>query len=269
MGRMSAAARQPAYLDARRGIEEKIRAARSNLAAFVEVVGQDENGDPVELDYIHRSWIVHVQYAWSHGKHAMIMAPFSSGKTSTMAVPLCAFLIGQNPQTRIKIVCANDDMSKLRVASVKGMIDSYAYRKVFPGIRRGQKWDTQDAFVEREGHSTDPTIQARGVLTEGMGSKADILLMDDVCTQKNSEEEAVRLKIKKMATGTWMSRLDGPEARALAFATAWSSDDYSNDLKNDPRWCTLVQRVQLPDLEHYEQEVFGIGLDDYPVGIAA
>jgi hypothetical protein len=179
----------------------------------------------------------------------MIMAPFNSGKTSTMGIPICGYLIGQNPQIRIKIVCANDDMAKLRVASVKALIDSYAYKKVFPGIKRGQKWDTQDAFVDRQGFSTDPTIQARGVLTEGIGSKCDIMLMDDVCT--------------------WMSRLDGDEARALAFATAWSSDDYSNDLLNDRRWCTLVQRVQMPDLEHYEQEVHGQGLEDYPVGSAA
>lgn len=271
MDRMSAAAaaaRQLALNDARAAVEGKIRLARNNLAAFIEVAGRDENGDSVELDYIHRSWIVHVQYAWSHNKHALIMAPFNSGKTSSMAVPICGFLIGQNPQIRIKIVCANDNMAKLRVASVKALIDSYAYRKVFPHIRRGQKWDTQDAFVEREGFSTDPTIQARGVITEGIGSKADIMLMDDVCTQRNSEQEALRNKIKDMATGTWMSRLDGPEARALAFATAWSSDDYSNVLLNDRRWCTLVQRVST-DLEHYDQEVFGLGLEDYPVGIAA
>jgi hypothetical protein len=272
MDRMSSAAaevRQLALNDARAAVEAKIRRARTNLGAFIEVCGKDENGDAVDLDYIHRSWIVHVNYAWSHGKNAMIMAPFNSGKTSTMGIPICGYLIGQNPQIRIKIVCANDDMAKLRVASVKALIDSYAYKKVFPGIKRGQKWDTQDAFVERQGFSTDPTIQARGVLTEGIGSKCDIMLMDDVCTQKNSEQEAVRKRIKEMATGTWMSRLDGDEARALAFATAWSSDDYSNDLLNDRRWCTLVQRVQMPDLDHYEQEVHGQDLDDYPVGSAA
>ncbi len=181
-------------------------------------------------------------------------------------VPLAAYLVGRNPQVRIKVVCANDDMAKLRVASIKSLIESYEYRRVFPHIRRGQKWDTQDAFVERQGHGTDPTIQARGVLTEGIGSKADYLFMDDVCTQKNSEEAAVRAKIKKMATGTWMSRLDGPEARALAFATAWSSDDYSNDIKNDRRWLTLIQRIQMPSLDFYDQEVFGTELEDYPVG---
>lgn len=266
----SAAAQRSVLIGLRAGIEEQIRRARVNLAAFTEMVGKNEDGDPIELHSIHRAWIVHVNYAWNNGKHAMIMAPFNSGKTSSMLVPLSGFLIGLNPQVRLKIVCANDDMAKLRVASVKKLIDSYEYRRIFPHVQRGQKWDTQDAFVERTGHSTDPTIQARGVLTEGIGSRCDYLLMDDVCTQKNSEKAEQRALIKSRATGTWMSRLDGDGARALAFATAWSSDDYSNDLKNHPDWLTLVQRVQMPGLGAYEQEVYGHQdvLQDYPVGSA-
>ncbi len=259
-------ARQIRRLQAQAAFQQKIRRARGNLAAFVELVAKDENGDPIELDYIHRSWIVHVNYAWARGKHAMIMAPFNSGKTSTMACPLAAFLIGQDPQVRIKFVCAGDDMAKLRVAAVKSLIESYEYRLVFPEVRPGRKWDVHDAFVERAGHAHDPTIQARGVITEGIGGRADIVIFDDICTQKNSEEQASRGKVRKFARGTWLSRLDGPGARAMAFATAWAADDFTNDLLNDPKWCTLVQRIQLPDMEHYEQEVRGVDLEDYPAG---
>lgn len=259
------AARKLLRLQAEAAFQQRIRRARGNLAAFIELVAKDENGGSIELDYLHRAWLVHVNYAWQRGMHAMIMAPFNSGKTSTLACPLAAFLIGQNPQIRIKMVCASDDMAKLRVASIKSLIESYEYRRVFPDIHPGKKWDVHDAFVEREGHASDPTVQARGVLTEGIGGRADILILDDICTQKNSEKQAGRQAVRKMARGTWLSRLDGPEARAMAFATAWAADDFTNDLKNDPKWCTLVQRIQMPDMEHYEQEVLGAA-DDYPVG---
>lgn len=265
MSDAAAANRQHLRLEAEAAYHQKLRRARGNLAAFIEVAGRDADGDRIELDYIHRAWIVHVNYAWNRAKNAMIMAPFNSGKTSTMACPLAAFLIGQNPQIRIKMVCANDDMAKQRVGSIKGLIESYEYRKVFPEVRPGKRWDVHDAVVERAGFAHDPTIQARGVLTEGVGGRADIVIFDDICTQRNSEEQASRAKIRTFARGTWLSRLDGPEARAMAFATAWASDDFTNDLKNDPKWCTLLQRIQLPDMEHYEQEVFGAG-PDYPVG---
>lgn len=278
MAWMRAQATAPVMDDRRRDIlraqaafHEKIRVARNNLAAFIEVVGRDENGDRIQLDYIHKAWVVHVNYAWTSGKHAMIMAPFNSGKTSTLAIPLVAYLIGQNPQIRIKIVCADDDMAKLRVAATKSIIESYEYKKIFPGIRPGKKWDVHDAFVERFGHAHDPTLQARGVLTEGIGSRCDVMLFDDVCTQKNSEEEAMRLKVKKRGRGTWLSRLDGPEARAMAFGTAWAQDDLTSELKQDPKWLTLVQAVEVPDMERYEQTVWGAPdvLADYPGAQAA
>jgi len=261
----SSAARQRLIIQAQAAYHQTVRRARLSLPHFIELCGRDENGDRVMLDFIHRTWIFHVNYSWSRGKHALIMAPFNSGKTSTLAIPLAAFLIGQNPQTRIKFVCSHDDNAKLRVASVKSVIESYDYRTVFPAVRPGKKWDVHEAFVEREGHSVDPTLHARGVLTEGIGGRADIVILDDICTQKNSEEQANRLKIKKFTRGTWLSRLDGPEARAMGFGTAWAQDDATEDLKNDPKWCTLVQRVRLPDLEHYEQEVFGHDADYLPM----
>jgi len=235
--------------------------ARESLADFIELCGRDEDGNRIQLHFLHRCWIWHVNYAWSRGKHAMIMAPFNSGKTSSLAIPIAAFLIGQNVQNRIKIVCAGDGNAKLRLAAVKSMIESYEYRSVFPHVRPGQKWDTTEAFVAREGNAVDPTLHARGVLTEGIGGRADVVLFDDVCTQKNSEQEANRHKITKFGRGTWLSRLDGDAARAMAFATPWAQDDFSADLKNDPNWVTLVQRVRVPDLGAYEQEVFGAGSD--------
>lgn len=255
-------------LQAQASFREHIVRARGNLAAFIQLVGRDENGDPIELDYLHKAWIVHVNYAWSVGKHAFIMAPFNSGKTSTLAIPLAAFLIGQNPQIRIKIVCADDDMAKLRVASIKSIIESYEYRLIFPGIRPGKKWDMHDAFVERVGHAHDPTVQARGVLTEGIGSRCDVMIMDDVCTQKNSEKPAMRVTVKKRARGTWMSRLDGPNARVMGFGTAWAQDDYTAEVKQDPKWLTLVQAVEVPSMENYEQTVWGAPdvLANYPQG---
>lgn len=242
--------------------EETIRRARTSLPAFIEFTARDQDGEHISLDYIHRTWIFHVNYAWRRGLHALIMAPFDSGKTSTLAIPLAGFLIGNNPQIRIKVVCSHDDNAKLRVGSVKSMIESIDYKLVFPNVIPDEPWGVHEATVVREGHAVDPTLHARGVLTEGIGGRADILIFDDICTQRNSEEQANREKIVKLASGTWLSRLDGDEARVMAFGTAWAQDDFTEWMKNDPRFCTLVQRVRLPDLEHYEQEVFGAG-DDY------
>lgn len=238
--------------------------ARDDLAVFIELCARDEHGDPVQMHQIHRAWIWHIAYCWSHGKHAQIRAPFGSGKTSFL-VGLAAFLVGQNRQSRIKVVCAGDDNAKQRVRSIKELIQSVGYQQVFPHIRPGKKWDVHEAFVQREGNAVDPTLHARGVMSRGIGGRADFLFLDDICDQLNSEEASSRLKVKRFSRQTWLSRLDGDSAHAAMWCTPWAPDDASDDLMNDPKWCTLVQRVA-PDFESYEQEVVNAG-EDYLDGM--
>lgn len=258
---------EPAY--ANRGIYaqamhwKRMRKARRDLGTFIETCARNEEGERIELDHLHRQWIWHVNYCWSRNKHAMILAPFGSGKSSTLAVPLAAYLIGLNPQTRIKFVSNGDDQAKRRVAAAKMIIESSEYKDVFPRIRPGAIWGDQELEVVRKPGPIDATLQARGVMTRGVGLRADVLLFDDVCDQINSSEPGQRRKVKELVSRTWMSRLDTEDGQghALWIATPWDPDDATHDLMHHPSWCTLVQRVALDHL-HYEQEVFNAG-DDY------
>jgi len=222
--------------------------------------GRDEGGDPLVLDWIHLSWIFHTNYSWERGKHAMIMAPFGSGKSSCFAVPLAAWLIGNNVQSRVKFVCNGDDFAKQRVAAAKEIMQGAVYKDVFPHLRRGKKWSDHELFVAREGNALDPSIHARGILTKGIGGRADFLIFDDICDQLNTEEPGLRMKTKKFARGTWMSRLDGTSARALYIATPWHPDDATHDFWQDGSWCTLRQPVAR-DKHAYEQVVYNAGPD--------
>lgn len=256
----SSAQRSELLLRAEGRYQERVRDARGDAIAFAELCARDEKGGPIVLSQIHLSWYWHVEYCWARGMNAGIMAPFGSGKSSALLVPLAAFLIGQDPQRRIKIVSNGDDFAKQRVAAVKGIVESPSYRDVFPEVRRGDKWSDHELFVRREGGAIDPTLHARGVLTKGIGGRADYVLFDDIVDQENASTLGGRTKTKQRARGTWMSRLDGPHARAMLVATAWHQDDATHDFMASPDWCFLVQRVS-QDLERYEQEVINAGAD--------
>lgn len=241
--------------------QERVRAARLDLATYIELCALDSDGRPVFLSQIHLAWIWHVNYCWSRGLHAAILAPFGSGKSSGFAVPLSTWLLGRNVESRIKFVSNADDFAKQRVQGAKAIMASPTYRDVFPDVARGDKWSDREVFVRRRSRSLDPSLHARGVMSKGVGGRADYLLFDDVCDQLNSEEAGLRMKVKKFVKGTWMTRLDGDDARALWIATPWHQDDATHEVVlHSPRWCTLVQRVS-PDMEHYDQEVFNAGSD--------
>lgn len=239
----------------------RIQAARDGLGAFVEVCGADENGNQIELPEIHKSWIQHVHYCWERGLRSIILAPFGSGKSSTLACPLVAFLIGRNPQLRIQVVCSGDPLARRRVSAIRQILGSPAYGEVFPGVQRsGRRWSDQEFFMERRGHDVNPSVLARGVSCRGGGSRSDVTVFDDVCDQLNSTYEDRRRNVKELINGTWLSRLDEAQGRLLWVATPWHVDDATQMMINDTRSCTLIQRVSA-NLTQYDQEVINAGSD--------
>lgn len=246
-------------------LEGQRRDARGSFLAFVEQHVKDESGRPVTLADIHRSWHRHLSYCWGNGLKCMIMAHFGSGKSSAFACPLAAWVIGNNTQARIKFVCNGDAQARQRVASVKSLIESPRYRYTFPNVKPGAKWSAGELYVRRKGFSIDPSIQARGVMTKGIGGRADVILFDDVCDQLNSDQEASRTKVKSLVDSTWLSRLD-QGGKVLWIATPWHENDATMALSRSPGWCTLIQRIN-EDFTQIEQEVLG-GLPGIPYPVA-
>lgn len=237
--------------------------SRHDLGAFITTVVQDDHGNNLELSQMHQQWVRHIEYCWATGKKAMVLGHFGSGKSSTLAVPAVAWLLGREPGLRVKVVTNDDANAVRRVSGVAQIMTSPVYQEIFPNIRRGKKWTDHELFVARQGHALDPSVQARGVLTTGIGGRADCIVFDDVVDQRNSMDAAQRRKVASLIDGTWLSRLE-PDARVLYVATLWHLDDATHHLIGRSGWCTLKQWVA-DDCQTIEQEVYGAG-PDYPIG---
>lgn len=267
---MALTALAPQVLQAAAALETANRACRANLTKFVLEVARNEEGEAITLAPMHLQWHRHLDYCWSNGLRCMILAHFGSGKSSSFAVPLISWLVGNDVQRRIKVVSNSDAQAKQRVASVKQLMESVAYRKVFPEVRPGAKWSDHELFVRRQGYSLDPSVHARGVFTIGVGGRADVIVFDDVVDQKNSEDPTQRRKVRNMVDQTWLTRLDRkpgvPEPLVLWIATPWHVDDATHGLMATPGWCTLTQSCSV-DCTEFRQEVSGalIGVP-YPDG---
>lgn len=246
---------------ARAAHERRIRLARTSLADFIEMCVKDDHGVLLSLAPLHRAWIQHIDYCWSKNYRAMIMAPFGAGKSSCLAVPLLAHLIGRDQNTRIKIITNDDEAASKRLSAVRKIIDSRIYHQVFPKVSHGGSWTGHELYVDRIGHSIDPTVHARGVFTTGIGGRADIELFDDVVDQKNSTDAIQRRRVLALIEQTWLSRLE-PDGHVLMVGTCWHQDDSIHHLMQKPRWCTLRQAVS-DDCTQILQEVIG-GEPDYP-----
>lgn len=262
----SALALTPDQLSAWAALERRNQTCRRNLTEFVREAARNEEGEPIHLAPMHLAWHRHLDYCWSNGLRCMIMAHFGSGKSSSFAVPVIAWLVGNDIQRRVKVVSNSDDQAKQRVSAVKRLMESAIYRRIFPVVHPGNKWADHELFVQRRGFSLDPTVQARGVFTTGIGGRADVTVFDDVVDQKNSEDFAQRRRVRNLVDQTWLTRLEPMKGLVLWIATPWHVDDATHGLMVTPGWCTLVQKVNA-DCTGIDQEVTGAlpGVP-YPVG---
>lgn len=232
-------------------LEEKAsQVARGDVNFFCEYVMRDEKGKPFSQFPLHRVWHGFIEFCENHKTVPVVLAPWGSGKSQQIAIARVLWEIGRDPGVRIKLVCNSDDNAKLRVASIGRYIkDSKEYHAVFPDVKpdRDAFWSAHALFVERPGQSVDPTVEAKGIMSTGIGGRSDLIIFDDVVDMRNAiEQPALRQKVKENFTNVWMSRLD-VGGRAWYIATAWHHDDLTSllrfDLSKRQRYWIMTQAV--------------------------
>lgn len=237
------------------------RRAQKYFHEFAPMIVRDDRGDLIDYADMHLAWCYHLAYCWANDLHCAIISHFGSGKSSGFAVPLSAWLLGKDPNLCVKYISHSDALARRAVSGAKTIIEDPEYKRIFPGVVPGEKWAEHEAFLVRSGKALDPSLHAMGVDSKGIGGRADVIVFDDVCDEKNTESEDVRRKIKLRVHRTWMSRRRHPRtSRVLWIATIWHDDDATSELLTLPGWCTLIQRVNA-DCSGLEQEVHGASAD--------
>ena len=145
---------------------------------------------------------------------------------------------------------------------MRRIIESPMYSRIFPNVRIGDKWTEHMLYVERESGAIDPTLEAKGVFSKGVGSRATKLLFDDVCDLQNSTEQPSAERVNEYVEKQWLTRLEPMSmgGRALWIATPYQQFDASFARRSSPDFVWLEVRVK-DDLTAYEQEVFNAGAD--------
>ncbi len=224
-------------MEARRPLLER---ARKDIDAFMEYVATDENGNPITQAEIHKIIQAFINRCWKHGAKALIEAPIEHGK-SVQSIGRIGWSIGRDPNIRVKLICSSDDSAIKRVVAISELIASPRYQEVFPNVSvdEASQWTRKKITVKRTGQSIDPTLEACGVFGSLMGSRADIIVFDDVVDYKNSiQDPGLRPKVKGAFFGSWLTRLT-KGSLALYIATPYHKDDLTAQLKASGDYAVL------------------------------
>lgn len=231
--------------------QKNVLEARKGFASFCEYVIKDEvTANRLKLAEIHQDWINHIGFCFANDLHTLILAPMSSGKTQIITIALPLYLLGKNTNSRIKIICLSDKIAMDRLGSIKKYIkEDEDYQKVFPEVRQDQNlgWTQHRVYVERNTIAKDPSLDAVGVISAGIGARCDIMIVDDIFDDRTAiAQPAVREQIKRTYKMVWLSRLE-PKGKLVNICTRWHEQDLAGDILNDhdqrQRYGILIQRV--------------------------
>ena len=231
---------------------------------FIEQVMRDSQGRHVKQSLIHQIWQSHITWCVTNSKYCGIVAPMGHGKTENVTIARPLYFFGLDNNLRQKLICNTDGNATDRVISIKKYIEeSKEYHSIFPHVKPSKKltplylkgkkignieakdgkWQSHSIVLQRDGMSKDASLEAWGVMSKGLGGRADVMIFDDVVDQKNAiDEPGMRKKVIDTYESTWLSRLE-PDGVLIYIATVWHEDDLTNYLMKNPSFSFIFMGI--------------------------
>lgn len=216
---------------------ELVEAARIDIDAFSTAVMRDEKtGLPLDQASCHVAWH---ELAELHDR-LIIWSSVESGKTWQVAIARTLWLLGQDPTLRVAVVSNTAGQADKILRTIKRYIEaSPELHAVFPELRPGkEQWTSRAITIARPYQSKDPSVQTLGVHGNVLGSRIDILIVDDLLDTENTRSAKMREDCFQWIQASLFSRLTA-KARVLVIGTAFHPDDALHRLAKLPGWVAM------------------------------
>lgn len=233
---------------------QQVAAARVDPNAYIELVARADGGFPVKQGPIHREW----QNLMSENERLIMFASVGLGKSSQIRWRL-EWELGRNPNLRIGLVSSSQIGMPTKILSgIRSTVESSrALRYVFPHLRPSvdqKKWGESAITVQRSDNALDPSIQIFGVGGKVLGSRLDLIIIDDICNHDNTRTELLRDKTHEFITGPLLSRFSGKGGRIWIIGNTWHKDDALHRLERTGDYKVVRYSAFKPDPEDPSNE---------------
>ena len=205
---------------------------------FAEFCFTNSNGQPICQAPLHRE----LQTFLDQRRRALIELPRDHGKSVQICMRIL-WELGHDPSLRVKIVCASDTMAIERCRFLRDAIAfNRGLRAVFPQLRPAQPWGATRFTIERPANVIGPSVAALGVGSVATGTRADLLVCDDIVDVKSLRSRADRERVKSYFHENLMNLLE-PNGRFWGLFTPWHIDDLNSNLKRNPAYALFRRAV--------------------------
>lgn len=133
--------------------------------------------------------------AWTTGRRELLLMAFRNSGKSTLVGLFCAWLLYQDADRRIMVMAADFALAKKMVRNVKRIIERHPLTKPLKPKRKEQ-WASDQFTVIRPSELRDPSMLAKGIGANITGSRADVVICDDVEVPNTCDSAPKRLDLR-------------------------------------------------------------------------
>jgi hypothetical protein len=155
------------------------RRGQPRVPGFGEFVWVWDRQQGLRTAAVHLRIARFLEAGWQQGETRLLLQAFRSAGKSSLVGLFCAWLLGRDPDLRILVLAAEQALAIKMVRQVRGIVERHPF---LTGLRpeRAREWAADRFTVERPGVLRDPSVLARGVSANVTGSRADVVISDDV-----------------------------------------------------------------------------------------
>ena len=213
------------------------------VEAYAALHLKDDHGNPIIAAPHHKLWLHFM--CDTNIRKLMIIAPYGSAKTTWMISAYLGLHIGIHPLSANIIACNASETAASRSMALKSAVESPDYRTTFPELEidfkrpyTQEKWSLKprNSVIANRIHDT---ISAYGVGSPVIGSRADLIIADDLLDKKNTATATSRREMKLWLYSTLISRLKMQRGRIIVIGTSWHIDDFYSTAKQEGGWVVV------------------------------
>lgn len=116
---------------------------------------------------------------WQSGRRELLLTAFRNSGKSTLVGLFCAWMLWRDADLRIMVLAADLALARKMVRNVKRVIERHPLTRSLKPARADQ-WASEQFTVNRRAELRDPSMLARGIGANLTGSRADVVICDDV-----------------------------------------------------------------------------------------
>ncbi len=191
------------------------------------------------------------------GVRKMIHKPPQTGGSMIVSQRLTPFLIGHDPNLKVRLVTHNQTHSERFSNVIRGIMKSPSYNSIFPNTAVAANdrssvsaWSTVQREVKNDGQ---PSFMALGLKTGIVGSGANLWIIDDPYANR---DEAFSPVINEKIWNTWIEDIVPrlfPEDNVIVMFHRWQENDFAGRLEESGGW----DKIRIPSICDSENDFAG------------